>query len=138
MRRQRLILLTLAAGLVLAAVAFADDGSCWQPKRPICPNGVSNEHGRTCGSHSLYEVSDETERTQESFCDGHSRNCQYPDRDCNILRIKDALWNRVYCVNHATGARVFVGWCLNQEFSNTATNRDCSGNKCRIAVSQVD
>lgn len=134
MRIRYLILLILAAGLVLAVTAFADDGSCWHPKRDICPNGVSNENGRSCGSQSLIEVSDETARTQETFCDGHSQNCQNQNRDCNILRIKDALWNKVYCVNERTGVRTFLGWCLNQEFSNTPTNTDCSGKRCVRAV----
>ncbi len=128
------------AVLVLGvSIAFAaDDGSCWKPRLPVCPDGVSSQNGKRCGLEAVIEVTDEIERTQEAFCDGHSKGCQNADKQCNVKRIKDATWRRVYCVKSGDpDSRTPIGWCLDQEFGNQNTNTDCSGKKCRPNTSKI-
>ena len=123
--------------VTLATLAFADDGSCWKPARPSCPDGVSDENGKRCGAKSLIVVESDPVRAQDKFCSGHSRKCNNNGKSCNQRWLKDATWRRVNCVNQENGTSTFLGWCLDQEFSNKALDEDCSGKPCRKAGVQV-
>lgn len=131
------ILLSVVLG-ALALAALSADNSCWKPPRPNCPGGISNENGHGCGANSLIEVSNETLRSQDNVCDGHSKNCQNAHRKCNVLRRMDALWRKVYCVNQETGYRKFLGWCIDSVFSYTATGKDCSGKRCVKPAEEIN
>ncbi len=129
----------VAVFVTYASLAWAADSSCWTPRRPPCPDGVSNEHGRgSCGGvYDLIEVDTDSVRTQEDFCVTHSRKCSNPWKKCNMRKTLDALWRKVFCVNQETGVKTFLGWCLDHEFGWTPTNIGCDGKPCRQAIGAV-